>query len=468
MQTYLFYDIETTGLNKAFDQVLQFAAIRTDQKLKELKRYELKVKLNADIIPSPKAVITHHIGIKEAQEGLSEIEAIKQIHALLNEPGTISLGYNTLGFDDEFLRFSFYRNLLTPYTHQFANQCGRMDIFPMTVMYYLFKNHVLTWPIKKDGKISLKLEELNQANQLAHGRAHDAMADVEATVALALRFLNEREMWDYLVGNYNKKIDETRSFLPDKTDALMVYSKFGSDSNFLCPVLLLGQHRTYKNQTIWLRLDSEKLTTTSIDNIKETTWAIRKKPAEPGFILPRKKHYLEQIKPDVLALSETNKKWLLENPNLFEKIRDHYLNETYPVHPQTDIEARLYLNGFWTPEEMSFCRQFHAAKPKEKALLTEKLNNKNFKTLATRLLGKHYSEILTTSQKEHFTDYLKQSNPKDEAQALIDFRGEKRLTAKAALTEIGELRKVTELSEKQLSLLDELEEYLLKVDSQKH
>ena len=46
MQTYLFYDLETTGLNKSFDQILQFAAIRTDLNLKELKRYELKIKLN--------------------------------------------------------------------------------------------------------------------------------------------------------------------------------------------------------------------------------------------------------------------------------------------------------------------------------------------------------------------------------------------------------------------------------------
>ncbi len=30
--SYLFYDIETTGLNKAFDQVLEFAAIRTKHK----------------------------------------------------------------------------------------------------------------------------------------------------------------------------------------------------------------------------------------------------------------------------------------------------------------------------------------------------------------------------------------------------------------------------------------------------
>src|SRR5579862_4646259 len=100
MQTYLFYDIETTGLNKAFDQVLHFAGIRTDLELKELKRYEVKIKLNPDIIPAPSALITHHMGLQDISTGTNEFAAITQIHQWLNQPGTISLGYNTLGFDD--------------------------------------------------------------------------------------------------------------------------------------------------------------------------------------------------------------------------------------------------------------------------------------------------------------------------------------------------------------------------------
>ena len=33
MKTYLFYDLETTGLNPVFDQPIQFAAVRTDDEI---------------------------------------------------------------------------------------------------------------------------------------------------------------------------------------------------------------------------------------------------------------------------------------------------------------------------------------------------------------------------------------------------------------------------------------------------
>src|SRR3990167_2773213 len=111
--TYLFYDLETTGLNKCFDQVLQFAAIRTDLALNEIARHHINVRLNCDVIPAPTALLAHRMKLQDIQTGQPEIDAMREIHQLMNTPGTISLGYNTLGFDDELLRFSFYRNLLS-------------------------------------------------------------------------------------------------------------------------------------------------------------------------------------------------------------------------------------------------------------------------------------------------------------------------------------------------------------------
>jgi exodeoxyribonuclease I len=468
MQTYLFYDIETTGLSKSFDQVLQFAAIRTDLNLQELQRIEIKVKLNPDIIPAPRAIITHQIGIEESMQGSIEVDAMQQIHTWLNEPGTISIGYNTLGFDDEFLRFSFYRNLLPPYTHQYANQCKRMDLYPLTVMYFLYKNDILKWPVVND-KLSLKLEDINHANQLVQGQSHNAMVDVEVTLALAKRFFQAREIWDYVTAYFNKQTDQERfeklpaDFMHDNKkfqESLMVLGKFGAKDNYQAPVLYLGESTTYKNQSLWLRLDSETLPLTTENSISDNTWVIRKKMAEPPFILPPVERFQKHLSQKRQLLAESNKIWLQQNPALFQEIIDYHKAFVYANYANTDIDASLYLNDFWSNGEKDFCRRFHSVTPAEKAAMTEKCSNPKLKSLAIRVLGRHYPDSLTHELKIEFERYLQQISA-DGDQAIIDFKGNKRLTAKLALLEIEALRSSNSLNLAQQELINSLEKYLM-------
>jgi exodeoxyribonuclease-1 len=48
--TFILYDAETTGLNRRFDQILQFAAVRTDVDLVETGRFESR--LMPHVVPS--------------------------------------------------------------------------------------------------------------------------------------------------------------------------------------------------------------------------------------------------------------------------------------------------------------------------------------------------------------------------------------------------------------------------------
>lgn len=458
METFLFYDLETTGLSKAFDQILHFAAIRTDRTLKEVARYEVKIKLNSDVVPSPAAILTHQMSLQEIANGMTEFAGIKHIHQWLNQPGTLSLGYNTLRFDDEFLRFSFYRNLLPPYTHQYANQCARMDLYPMTVMYFLFKNHVLEWPVIA-GKPSLKLAELSAANHLASGRAHNAMVDVEATLALAQLFFKEREMWDYLTGYFNKEIEQARLQDLRHSPALMVDGIIGAEQFYQCPVLFLGMHKHYKNQMVWLRLDTEELTHVTPETIAEMR-VIHKKAGEPKFILPLKERFLQHLTPERRALANYNKNHLEQHPDIFLSLLNYHTEYKYPLYPATDVAAGLYINGFWNTAEENFCRTFHAVDAKQKAKLTEQVQNPRLQMLALRILGNHYPEVLSHHQAEQFAQYMEKMNPTTEDEVLIDYQGKKRLTPQVALHDIAELRKDSTLSVLQLKLLSELEIFL--------
>jgi exodeoxyribonuclease-1 len=455
LKTYLFYDIETTGLNKAFDQILHFAAIRTDLNFNELNRYELIVKLNSDAIPSIEAMLVHRMKLSDISNGISEYEAIRKIHEWMNEPGTISLGYNTLGFDDEFLRFSFYRNLLPPYTHQYANQCCRMDIYPIAVLYYLFKNSTIEWP-EVNGRISLKLEDINNANKFVTGRSHHAMVDVESTIALAKQLARERKMWDYACGNFDKKIEQLRLKRINTESALMVLGQFGSKQSYQSQVLPLGEHVHYKNQILFLRLDDKDFTSATKENILASTFVVKKKRGEAGFLFPLTERYAHRLDAERLALANANNQWLKENEALFTFISDHYRYYKYPVVPNIDVDASLYANDFWTPEEAMFCKEFHNAKPAEKSKMIATVRNPSLSALAIRILGRHFPDFLNPEQGQYFSNYLAKIN-NNANEPIIDYKSNARLTPQVALQKIAEVRNENSLDDEQCLLLNDLE-----------
>ena len=69
---YVFYDLETTGINPAFDQILQFAAVRTDLDFNEIDRYQYRLELRNDVIPHPGALIVNRLNINTILKGEKE------------------------------------------------------------------------------------------------------------------------------------------------------------------------------------------------------------------------------------------------------------------------------------------------------------------------------------------------------------------------------------------------------------
>ncbi|MGD8990117.1 MAG: exonuclease domain-containing protein [Desulfobacterales bacterium] len=467
-KTYLFYDIETTGLNKAFDQVLQFAAVRTDRQLNEVRRFTLKIQLRPDVIPSPGAVITNRIALKDLTTGQSEYEAIRQIHQLMNRRNTISLGYNSLGFDDEFLRFAFHRNLLPAYTHQFKNGCRRMDLLPITVMYWLYNRGIINWPEVKS-KPSLKLEHISEVNQLTGGPAHDAAVDVMATVALARKFFKNQKMWNYLLGYFEKETDAHRisdipatfqSALGDHRWGLMVSSEYGPRLMYQVPVLSIGSSIPYSNQTLWLRLDSPGLPETKADTIDETTWVIRKRYGEPGILLPPNRRYMKLLDTERKAIATENLKWLHSNPALFQQIANYHRNHTYPYIPNLDPDAALYQIGFFSRGDEMLFKKFQTAAPHEMEHIAHRLSSPDARVLANRVIGRNFPQFLSQESATEFEAYMRRVNPSREDRALQDYTGALRLTPAAALTEIKHLRESKVLDDEQLTLLEELQDYI--------
>lgn len=416
-KTFLFYDLETSGLNPAFDQVLQFAAIRTDSHFQPIETHSFYVQPTIDVVPDPTALQVHGITLAQCQQGMTEYDAVAHIHTLLNTPDTISLGYNTLGFDDAFLRFSFYRHLRTPYTHQYAQGCGRADVYPMIPLYHLYRPDICHWPSPQEGRLSLKLEAMALANTIDIGQAHDALNDVRATVALAQLLAQDSQMWAYALGYFDKTTmqDRLQQWRSDvgvgqhtfKT-ALYVDGALGYGQAFQAPVMVLGAHHVYRNQLILLRLDSGDLTATDVDSVATIPTIIRKKLTEGGLLLPMKPRFLKHLSPARQDQVTAHLAWCQANPDLISAIAMHHLKATYPDIEDCDVDGALYQTGFKSHTQQQACQRFSEASWPEKAAIATTWSGDEADQ-ALRLLGRFGFTHLDQEAQQSFWAYCRQA-----------------------------------------------------------
>src|SRR5688572_13917062 len=96
---------------------MQFAGQRTDFDLNIIgEPVNVLVKLADDVLPSPDAIlITGITPQKTLEEGYTEAEFLKILHDQVLQPNTIVAGFNNIRFDDEFMRYTLYRNFYDPY-----------------------------------------------------------------------------------------------------------------------------------------------------------------------------------------------------------------------------------------------------------------------------------------------------------------------------------------------------------------
>ena len=189
--TFLFHDYETFGVDPRRDRPVQFAAIRTDAEFNPIgKPIELFAQLSPDYLPAPDACLITGITPQIAQQrGMPECEFMRKIHQYMSEPGTCTLGYNSIRFDDEVTRYTCYRNFIDPYAWSWQHGNSRWDLLDVIRACHALRPEGIEWPENDEGFTSFKLEHLSVANGIEHSNAHDAMADVIATIELAKKTL---------------------------------------------------------------------------------------------------------------------------------------------------------------------------------------------------------------------------------------------------------------------------------------
>lgn len=194
---------------------MQFAGQRTSLDLEPIgEPVNVLIKLTPDILPDPDAILVTGITPQQTlRDGVTEAEFLQQFAEDIATPGTIFAGYNTVRFDDEFMRYMHYRNFYDPYGWQWQDGRSRWDLLDVVRMTRALRPDGIEWPFAPDGKPTVRLEFMTKVNKLLHDNAHDALADVQATIALA-RLVRSKQpkLFDYLLSMRDKKQVSTLVF----------------------------------------------------------------------------------------------------------------------------------------------------------------------------------------------------------------------------------------------------------------
>lgn len=179
---HIIYDFETSGRSARFDQILQAGLVCYNEDLVEINRLNLKSRLNADVIPSIGALKVNKLLISDLlTEKDSHYNLMKKLNNfLITYKPSIFLGYNSINFDEEFLRQAMWEFFKFPYITS-TNSNKRGDIFNLATMTHSFDPKAINVDKNEEGKMSFKLESLASVNNFKIENAHEAISDVIAT-----------------------------------------------------------------------------------------------------------------------------------------------------------------------------------------------------------------------------------------------------------------------------------------------
>ncbi|MDE1152729.1 MAG: hypothetical protein PW788_09355 [Micavibrio sp.] len=235
---YIFYDTETSGLDRDFSQIFQVALVFTDDDMNILSSKKLDCRRSPWVIPSPGALLTTGFtpdDLKNAKSSAFEMMQDLDQWSRAQYWPVVFAGYNSLGYDEDILAQNLHSNLLDPglttalsKSNGLAN--GRLDVMNVVKVMQAYAPGKLKLDDLNDfGYPSLALGMVARQNGVNLGKddAHDALNDIKATIGVAKVIQKQAPaLWNQManlatIEGVDEFISKTKVF----THALMAYGK---------------------------------------------------------------------------------------------------------------------------------------------------------------------------------------------------------------------------------------------------
>lgn len=389
---FVFYDTETTGIDKVFDQILQFAAIHTDDEFNEIERLNIRCRLLPHVVPSPQAMRV--TGVTAAQlldpQLPTHYTMVRAILAKLQSwSPALYIGYNSMEFDEDLLRQALYQTLHPPYFTNTDGNC-RADALRLMRTAALFEPGLLTIPTDDKGKPIFKLDRLAPANGFDHANAHDALADVGATIYLSKLVADQApEIWSNFA-----RFSQKRAVIDYANEELVFCLAdffYGKPNAWL--VTSLGVSPSISNQLLVFDLanDPEDFRDLPEDKLQARLTAsprvIRKLKANACPIIMSAEDAPDIARAKELGDEELERRATLlqDDVDLRERLIQALEDTREEYEPWPHVEQQIH-DAFISNEDRARLLQFHAAPWEARMALLEQIEDQRLKQLGRRLI----------------------------------------------------------------------------------
>jgi exodeoxyribonuclease-1 len=426
-ETIYWYDFETTGIDSGRDRAIQFAGIRTDLDLNVLgEPLNIYCYPGDDVVPSPDAILVTGIHMTELpQRGLRETEFIAQIAAQFAQPGTCVSGFNSIRFDDEFTRNTLYRNFLDPYAREWQGGNSRWDVIDLFRMAHALRPEGLQWPESAPGVPSFRLEMLTNANQVGHANAHDAVADVKATIDVTRKLRQAQgKLYDYLFNLRRKPMVREQLYPLGKSAIVHVSSMYPATSGCLAVVLPLCAHPTNPNgvicvdlsadpselidvgpEVLYQRIFSTKaaLERSGVTRIALKTIHVNRCPAIAPLATLQGR--AEALGIDVEACL-ANMRRLQRASGIVEKITEAFGRSNFA--PIDDPDLMLYQGDFFSAADRQVMDEVRQASPYDLVQFAVRFQDPRLPEMLFRYRARNYPDTLSDVERERWNVWRRQ------------------------------------------------------------
>ncbi len=461
MQNLVFYDFETSSSNVSYGQIIQAAAVLVNDNFQELDRYEGRCKLSPGIVPEAMALMVNKTSPKMLKEtNLSHYQMIRQLVDKFKEwKNSTFIGYNSINFDEEFLRRTLWKNLEYPYLTN-TNGSERGDLFSLARACHLYYPDCIKTPISDKNNPVFKLEKLAPMNNIKHDEAHSAMGDVLATIEIA-KLLNKKapNVWKASLMTTNKD----RSFQLIKEEQLFCTDFFYYGKSVPFVLTFVCQHPQWGYPMCFdLKADPSYYFNLSIQELKKE---LNKKPKVIRTI-KHKKHPIimnssyginfDNYKQLGIKKLKQRAKLIRENKEFTKKVAtilDDDAREKQELNSQIDIYAEdsIYTK-FASAEDNKIMPEFHKADWKDKFSVLQKFKDERMQYFGKKIL---YEESPQSLPEDEYN-----SVHKEVASRILSTNEEKWNTIPRTYNEIDTLRNKFKDDKEKLKILETINSYI--------